>query len=70
MRDSEVQYLAKAVIQGISLYKVNASMTIIYFVELTLDQIARVFEGRLGHNCDIAIFTCYVRLVGIVPKFE
>ena len=69
MGDSEVQYLAKTVIQGISLYKVNASMTIISFVELTLDQIARVFE-EIGHNCDIAIFTCYVILVGIVPKFE
>ena len=34
---SEVQYLTKAVIQGISLYKINASMTI---------RLARVFEGR------------------------
>ena len=44
-------------------------MTVIYFVELTLDQSARFFPGEIGHNCDIAIFTCYVRLVGIVPKF-
>ena len=46
VRDSEVQYLAKAVFQGISLDKGNAWMTIIYFVALTLDQSARVFQGR------------------------
>ena len=28
------------------------------------------FSREIGHNCDMAIFTCYVRLVGIVPKFD
>ena len=28
------------------------------------------FFREIGHNRDIAIFTCYVRLVDIVPKFD
>ena len=46
-------------------------MNIIYLVELTLHGAeCQSFPGEIGHNRDTAIFTCYVRLVGIVPKFD
>ena len=44
-------------------------MTIIYFVELTLDQSARIFQGREG----IIVIWRYLpatSVVGIVPKFD
>ena len=43
-------------------------MTIVYFTDTGSE--CQSFPREIGHNCDMAIFTCYVRLVGIVPKFD